>query len=46
MLRGELTLGLSDGLVVESMNTPAGERLMLKVINRNRRGIRHALGLS
>lgn len=44
-LHGELTIGLSDGLVVNQMNTPAGERLVLKIISKNRRGILQQLGL-
>ncbi len=44
-LKGELTLGLGDGLVVEHMGSSAGERLVLKIINKNRRGIRSSLGI-
>lgn len=44
-LRGSLELGLQDGLVVQEMDTPAGERLMLKVISRNPRRVRAALGI-
>jgi hypothetical protein len=43
--RGELTIGLADGLVLDQMNTPDGERLVLKVINKNRRGILRSLGI-
>jgi hypothetical protein len=42
--RGELTIGLSDGLIVDQMNTPAGERLVLKLITKNRRSVRNAIG--
>lgn len=44
-LKGSLEVGLGDGLVVREMDTPAGERLMLKVISRNPRRVRAALGL-
>jgi hypothetical protein len=43
--RGELTVGLAPGLVLDQMSSKDGERLILKVINQNRRGIRSALGL-
>lgn len=44
-LTGQLTIGLGDGLVVQEMESPAGERLVLKVINKNRRGVRDSLGV-
>lgn len=37
--RGELTLGLEAGLVVDQMDSPAGERLVVKVVNKNRRSL-------
>ncbi len=43
-LRGELAVGLQDGLVLRDMSSPAGERLILKVINDNRRSVRSTLG--
>jgi len=37
--RGELTVGLQDGLVLDQLDTPAGERLILKVVSKNRRAL-------
>jgi len=43
--RGELTIGLADGLVVDQMNTPEGEMLVMKVIQKNRRTMLKSLGV-
>lgn len=42
---GELTVGLSPGLVMDQMDSSDGERLVMKIISKNRRGIRSSLGL-
>ena len=41
--RGELTVGLQDGVVVDQMNTPEGEALVMKIVQRNRRQIGQAV---
>lgn len=43
-LRGELSVGLQDGLVLRDMNSPDGRRLILKVIQDNRRAVSQSLG--
>jgi hypothetical protein len=43
-LKGELTIGLANGLVIDQMDSSDGERLVLKIINKNRRGLRGSLG--
>ena len=43
-LKGELQVGLSDGLVLRDMDSPAGRRFILKVIQENRRSVAQSLG--
>lgn len=43
-MSGQLGIGLSEGLVVKSMDTPAGSRLIMKVISKNRRALGRSLG--
>jgi len=38
------TLGLEDGLVVRHLETPAGERAVIRILSKNRRAASRALG--
>lgn len=40
-----LTVGLEDGLVLRELESSAGQRTMVKTLERNRRTVRRALGL-
>lgn len=44
-LDSSLSLGLEDGLVLRHIETPRGQRTMVKVITTNRQAIRRALGM-
>ena len=44
-LNGQLSIGLEDGLVLREMETPEGQRVLVKSVSANRRAIRAALGL-
>jgi hypothetical protein len=41
---GHLTVGLQPGLVLDALSTPAGEKLMLRVISKNRRAVGTTVG--
>jgi len=41
---GEITVGLEEGLVARQMETPEGQRVVLRVINNNRRAVASLLG--
>ena len=43
--KGQMTIGLSEGLVVQQMDTPEGERFILRVLQKNRRGVLKGLGI-
>jgi hypothetical protein len=45
LLNGQLEIGLEDGLVVRSLESPAAQRVTIKTIQRNSRAVRAALGL-
>lgn len=44
-LDSSLTVGLERGLTLQEMETPAGQRLFVKILEKNRRSVRSALGL-
>jgi len=44
-LDGRLTVGLEDGLVLREFDTPAGERILIEKVTKNRRKVRAALGV-
>jgi hypothetical protein len=41
---GTITLGLDQGLILKAMESPAGQRVLVKVVGRNPRAIGAALG--
>lgn len=41
---GRLLIGLDEGLVLRQLETSAGQRILVRAINKNRRAIRSALG--
>jgi len=41
---GRLVVGLDEGLVLRQLKTSAGQRILVRAINKNRRAIRSALG--
>lgn len=42
-VNGSLTVGLADGLVLREMDSPEGQRTLIKVIAKNRHGVNGAL---
>lgn len=40
----QLLVGLEDGLVLRHLESPAGQRILVKAMSKNRRAIRSALG--
>ena len=44
-LAGRLTVGVEDGLVLREFDTPAGERIIVETLSKNRRKVRAALGV-
>jgi len=45
VLNGRLVLGLEDGLVLREMDTPTGQRILIRALSNNRRAVRSALGI-
>jgi len=45
VLNGRLVLGLEDGLVLREMDTPQGQRILVRALSNNRRAVRSALGI-
>lgn len=45
VLNGQLSIGLEDGLVLRELDTPEGQRVLVRSVSANRRAIRSALGL-
>lgn len=43
--RLDIGLGLDDGLVLRALNTPEGERVFVRMAQRNKRSLRGALGI-
>jgi hypothetical protein len=40
----QLLIGLEDGLILRHLESPAGQRILVKAMAKNRRAIRSALG--
>jgi len=43
-LDGRLLIGLDEGLILSHLESPAGQRILVKAMSKNRRAIRAALG--
>jgi hypothetical protein len=43
-LDSSLTVGLDRGLILQEMETPAGQRLLVKLIEKNKRAVRSVIG--
>lgn len=41
---GELTVGLEEGLTIRELETPEGERALIRIVQRNRRAFQAVLG--
>jgi hypothetical protein len=44
-VEGDIRLGLEAGLIVRELDTPAGQKVMIRTVGRNRRAFRSALGI-
>ena len=43
-LDSSLTVGLDEGLILKSLQSPEGQRVLVKLIGKNKRGVRGVLG--
>jgi hypothetical protein len=44
-LDSSMTIGLDDGLVLKALQSAEGQRVLVKTIGKNKRGIRGSLGV-